>query len=106
MSLLKYEIELTDLTWDSGYGDRDAVINATVLWNEEKQELDIQDLYFGWVDQDGGDHEASDDSFCEKEITKYIHAHPEKYDQDFNEEDYYAEREIEARIDAARDDKL
>jgi hypothetical protein len=39
-NLKRFEIELDGLIWDSGYGERDAVLNATVLWNLDLSEID------------------------------------------------------------------
>lgn len=87
-NLKRIEIELNNLTWDSGYGERDAVLSASVLWNVDTQEIDtIEYLYFGWVDQDGGDHETSDETFCEAVITEYIKNLPEKSENAWDDDD-------------------
>jgi hypothetical protein len=96
-NLRRYEIELDGLIWDSGYGEHDAVLNATVLWNVDTNEIDnIEYIYFGWVDQDGGDHETSSESYCEKVITEYIKSLPKEPEEAFETEE----------PDALRDERL
>lgn len=55
---LTLTIEINDLTYDSGYGERDCSIVAACTVDMTSKEVTIDGVDMWWIDQDGGEHEA------------------------------------------------
>lgn len=69
MSALKKDVswEISDVTYDSGYGDRDASVDveAVVEIEDGKALCATITTYYIWVyDQDGGSHDVGCEADC------------------------------------------